>query len=184
MGAVICVNSISEETAWWQIVNVAGKSIRFKIDTGAEANVLPRSAWESFIDRPRLDKSSTVLKTIGGTHLVQIGKAKLTLEANNRTVVEAVFIIKSDGTPLLGLQTALKLALIKRNVEPKATAAIQEVQYEGLKEAHITKKYQDVFDGKIGNYPGLYQIHLTDDAIPKINAPRRIPHHLTDGLKN
>ena len=114
-------------------------------------------------------------------HLVHVGKAQLTLETNNRTVVEDVFITKRDVTPLLGLQTALKLALIKRNVEPKATTSIQEVRYKGLMtEAHITKKYQDVFDGKIGNYPGLYQIHLTNDTIPKHNFPRRIPHNLTN----
>ena len=56
MGTVVRVNSISEEGAWWQNVSVAGASIYFKIDSGAETNVLPQSVWESFTQRTRLDQ--------------------------------------------------------------------------------------------------------------------------------
>lgn len=159
---------------------MAGERICFKIDTGAEASILPQSAVESFTDRPQIHKSSTILKTIDGAHFAHMGKGKLALKANSKEV-EEVYIINKNVTPLLGLQTALKLLLIQRS--PNQSIQINTVQ-RGLTHSRIMEDYQDLFNGNIGRYPGFYRIHLTDNAIPKINPPRWIPHHLSTPLKN
>ncbi len=184
MGTVVChsIGAIyNKDAAWWQSIDVAGTKIRFKIDTGAEANIIPQIQWEAINNRPNVNRSNTVLKMIDGARLDHVGKATVTLRANNIEVVEEIFITKRNNvTPLLGLQTAIKLALIQRN--RNVSAEISTVQ-KSLTKSHIMKEYADVFNGDLGKYPDLYKIRLTDDACPRINPPRRIPHMLYAPLK-
>ena len=54
---------------------------------------------------------------------------------------------------------------------------------KGLSEADIKELYPQVFDGRLGKYPGQYRICLSDEANPKINPPRRFPHKMIKPLK-
>ena len=54
---------------------------------------------------------------------------------------------------------------------------------KGLSEADLKQLYSQVFNGKLGKYPGQYRICLSDEANPKINPPRKFLHKMIKPLK-
>ena len=53
-----------------------------------------------------------------------------------------------------------------------------------IKILDIFKEYEDVFNGKLGNLPNIYNIRLKENAQPKIASPRPIPASLRGRVKN
>ena len=58
---------VSQPTAAIKLSNSAWES-RFKIDRGAEANVIPKSIYDRLKPRPQLNKTSQILVAYGGTN--------------------------------------------------------------------------------------------------------------------
>jgi hypothetical protein len=61
------INSDNDENAWYINVDICGKPVKFKIDTGAEANMLPLSIYKALDAPGRLGKLIHRLK-----HMVTI----------------------------------------------------------------------------------------------------------------
>ena len=55
---------------------------------------------------------------------------------------------------------------------------------DAVKILDIFKEYEDVFTGKLGRLPYVYDIRLKDNAQPKIAPPRPIPVSLRDKVKD
>jgi len=94
----------------WEIeVNVKGKAVTFKVDTGAEVTAPSDSTWE-FLG------ITTPLKSAGlslfGPPLNLLGKTTLSLTYNGNTCMEEVFIIKGLNNNLLGLLTIKELSFL------------------------------------------------------------------------
>ena len=182
MGTVLHINSSTnpkKASSWWQKVNVMGTMINFKL--GAEANLIPLKQWKEINNSTPLKEPKAILKTIDGSTIDHIGRARVTMKANSKTTTGDVFIIQTDSVPLLGLQTTVDLDLIRRNED----TSIQNIHMfkKGLSEADIKELYPQVFDGKLGKYPGQYRICLSDEANPKFNPPRRFSHKMIKPLK-
>uniref|UniRef100_A0A8C2B8P6 ribonuclease H n=1 Tax=Cyprinus carpio TaxID=7962 RepID=A0A8C2B8P6_CYPCA len=145
------------------------RKTRFKIDTGAQCNIIPESIHRQ--TGAQLGKSKAKLVTYGGQCLKPIGKCLLLTEYKKRFHHVEFQVINQSATPLLGLTTCVRLGLIKRISEVK-TWPSQDIQ----------EKYADVFDG-LGCFEGEQHIKIRADAQPIIHAPRKVPVALRDKVK-
>lgn len=59
--------------------------IQYKIDTGAQANVLPLSTLRQISTVPTLEKTDTRLSAYNGSDIPIIGKTKLTINHCNQS---------------------------------------------------------------------------------------------------
>ncbi|XP_008179138.1 uncharacterized protein K02A2.6-like [Acyrthosiphon pisum] len=142
---------------WIVKLKTNGTEIRYKIDTGAQANVLP----------------SEILKCINPQVLIEPTKAKLsTYDGNNIKVLGKLNTQVDKKVAILGLEDSVKLGIVKRLLE------IDE-NYENI---NITKEFNHVFEG-VGCIEGNYEIKLKDNFVPIACATRKIPFSLEEPLK-
>ena len=175
--------------AWFEMIDVLGTRIPFKVDTGAEANLLPEKLWAKCVNKlheqPYLRKRRVTLKTVTGKNINYIGMAEVPVKIKRQTATAEIFVTKERTTPILGLQTAmqLKLLLPGENATARIINSVESKSKPKLTEEILKQEYGTVFSKKLGKYPGQYKIRLTEDAQPKINPPRRVPHKMMQPLK-
>ena len=90
-------------------------SIQFKIDTGAQCNILPESIFLHLRPRPKIHSSKAKLTAYNGSDIPVKGTFVANVEYKNNLPVPVMFVIADTiSTPILGLPTSEKLNLIKR----------------------------------------------------------------------
>ena len=173
--AVSQVSNRTNEKSWHknvqiQLNNRDSFSVNFKLDTGAETNVLPYSVLKSY--NVNLVSTDTVLVAYGDFKLQPKGKISLECIVNNAKVNVEFFVIDKSCTPILGLMACIKLKLIQR---------VDAVSITNKDD--VLNQYHNVFEG-IGKFPGSeYRIELKPNACPVIHPPRRVPQALQQRLK-
>ena len=162
------MNTLTNE--WSVLLDTNGSDIQYKIDTGAQCNVLPKVVYNQLLDRPKLKKTSVKLSAYNGTEIPVSGKCLAKIKHKN-TVTHVLFIVAdTKSSPILGLKTSSNLNLIKRIMK-------------------IDSHAQDYFDtygdcfGELGILPGVYHIVTDPNVPPVVNTPRRIPIAMMDSLK-
>lgn len=135
---------------------------------------MPRSTYRSLGVKAPLHKSQKRLYAYDGTALQVDGHIRLPCKYNGNTLTQEFYIVNTNSTPIVGLETCLALNLMKLVLATSET--------ESLTKDNILSKYQDIFEG-IGCLPGECEIHLRSDAIPVVHPPRRVPIALSDKLK-
>ena len=155
-------------------LKVNDKLVKFKIDTGAQCNVLPEEIFDRIKKKPKLIATRTKLTAYGGTQVPVKGKCVLEVEKTaDRKMKAEFFIVKApNAKALIGLQTCQNLELININ-------QVNEVQE---KKTDIIEEYEDVFVG-LGLVEGEYHIDLQENAKPTIQPPRKVPLSLIPKLK-
>lgn len=96
----------------------------------------------------------------------------LVKECVNQVINFAIVDIYSE--PLLGLDACVKLKLLLK------VNFCETLKFVNKDDTII--KYSDVFSG-LGKFPGKHHITLKEDAIPKLQGPRRVPQSLSPRLK-
>ena len=66
------MNTLTNE--WSVLFDTNGSDIQYKIDTGAQCNVLPKVVYNQLLDRPKLKKTSVELSAYNGTEIPVSGK--------------------------------------------------------------------------------------------------------------
>lgn len=135
--------------------------VTFKIDTGAQMNVLPKSQYNKLLKRPKLLKSSTKLKAYNGSLIPIAGKCIVTVTHRG----------KSTAVPILGLKTSASLRLIERIIS-----------VENVKVLAYVSQNADCF-GELGTLPKMHHITIDQAVKPVEHAPRRIAIVIKDKLK-
>ncbi|GBN53217.1 hypothetical protein AVEN_22342-1 [Araneus ventricosus] len=168
------VEIVSE--TWYKSVtlNVNDKyfEVDFKLDTGAEVNILPLYVLNIVKVKPKLSETNLSLTAYGnfklkpeGTIIINCSTSKL------KNIPLQFYVVNVKSKPILGLKGCLELKLIER------IDAIECSKNE------LIKQYKDVFTGT-GEFPDEpYHITLKDNAIPVIHPPRRVPQALQPKLK-
>ena len=82
IGAVTQAHARSKDTGWRTALRVGGRTVNFKLVTGAEANVLPQSIANAMPKQHTMKKTNTVLVAYGGTRIKP--KGILTLHVNSQ----------------------------------------------------------------------------------------------------
>ena len=161
--------------AWYVTAAIEGQKVRMKVDTGAEANVIPFNQWKAIKGGGKLEHTKVKLKGFNNTDIEVKGVAEVNLKVGDQTVVDKVFVTASNSCAVMGLRTAMAFKL----VDPNSQA---HLQINGITLDNLIDTHKDVFEG-LGAYPDQYHITLEKDAKPVIHPPRRVPPALHKQLK-
>ncbi|KAK2702145.1 hypothetical protein QYM36_019275, partial [Artemia franciscana] len=151
----------------------------FKIDTGAEANVLPVSNYNSMVPKPRLQPTKDILTSYSGERLQVLGFVELCIcYKEGEKQVHQFHVVNTDRKPILSRKTSQNMKLIKfiLNVQNEPATSMKP------ETARILEEYEDVFEG-VGKLPGKCKIHLKEGAVPTVQPPKRVPFALQEKLK-
>ena len=159
------------ETSWLSTVSTEGGKITFKLDTGAEASVLPLKVHKRLKGRPAINHTTTTLSAYGGSVIKPVGTCTLACKGKVTSRVK-FYVVSIHVQPILGLTDCIRLGLIQR---------VHTLQIPNMSKDTIRVEFADVFRG-LGNL-GKYHITLKDDLNPVIHPAQRVPHSLLDKLK-
>lgn len=165
----------SVQNAWHTDVNIGNVTVKFKLDSGAEANIIPLNIYQSLHKTALLQPTSTMLVAYGGTKLKPEGVANLQCVTPKVQACLPFYITRHSSIPILGKEACERMQLLKR-VE---TVVIKH--YTSKEE--LIAQHPTVFEG-LGQFPGEHHIHVDPEAIPVIHGCRKIPLAVLGKLKD
>ena len=176
--SVHSVDNVSSE--WLVKFPMQNGLLEAKIDTGAQANVMPHSELQRVSPQSILEPSTTRLTAYSGHPLSVLGVTKLELEHGGKIHSLPFHIIegKQKGRTLIGLPSIRDLGLLP-NVS--VVNSHESVSGQSAKPKFIDE-FQDVFTG-FGKLSKVHKIRLKPDAVPHVCSPRSVPYALRDKLK-
>ncbi len=165
--------------SWWKDMWINDSKVCCKLDSGAEANVMPESVFSSLKHTTTTRRTSMVLTAFGESKVSPIGIATLTVTHKWRKYNVNFYVVRGNSCTLLGLPTCRDLQLIRRiDIVNAPTSSPTRTQPTD----ELIREYDDLFKG-IGCMPGEHHI-VTDDSVrPVIHAPRRVPLSIQPKLK-
>ena len=165
------VGSVSsrQQLPWTTTLQVKGKEVSFKLDTGAEVTAISEETYLQ-LGEAKLQKPTKILYGPARQTLDVLGQFMTTLKHEQHLSLQPVFVIRGLKNNLLGLPAIIFLQLIRR------ASSIQTGD-------DIRKQFPKVFSG-LGTLGEPYQIKLREGAIPhSIYTPRAVPMPLRDKVK-
>ena len=166
------VHDLVQHSPWLSTLVTTLDNITCKLDTGAEANVLPVSNYNKLLNRPPLKPTDIKLTAYGGSSINPIGTCILQCSSKDKSHNVKFYVVTVDSQPILGLKDCEKLGLVKR---------VDTVETGQLTKDTIKERYKHVFT-ELGNL-GKYHITLKENYTPVVNPPRRVPHSLKERLR-
>jgi len=168
------VNELNKK-CWYKVLKVNDKSVKFKLDTGAEINVLPYSFLKNYEFQDKIQKSKMTLEAFGGYKIKPVGIFMGTVETDSKIAIVKFVIVNNNCTPLLGLETCVELNLIQR-----VDSVLTDNKLWTNNKMYDQNK--DVFEG-LGCFPETCSIKLSKDAVPSIKPANRVPLALKEKVK-
>lgn len=163
---VIQVNSINE---WYQNVQIVNNEIKFKVDTGAEVNILNMETAKKL--RTEIKDSNVKLKSYNGSSIKVAGQTTVNCKIKEKEHSIDFQIIDFNEPCIIGLPFINKFELLKK-VETVVEANTSQ----------LVNEYKTLFEG-IGNIGKPYEIKVKPEVPPVVEAPRKIPISLQEGVK-
>lgn len=182
----LTINEVStpNEKEWSYKMLVNGTNVNFKLDTGAQVNVLPICLFDKLKEQPNVRPYDTPILDYNKSPIPVIGVCTLLCKSKFiRNPKRLEFLITSlNSSAILGLQACENLGLIKRmyNLNTLPTNPTTESSLQTVEE--IMEEFKDVFTG-IGRLNRKVSIRLKPNAVPHIAAPRKIPLALHEKVK-
>ena len=114
--------------------------IDFKLDTGAECNILPKHIVDR-LNNCHIQPTNMQLKSFGGYSLDTVGKCRVNckLTKSEEPITLEFYVIRNKVKPLLGLESCLNLGLVTVNNRPNQNYAsvCNDVIYCDHVERHV-----------------------------------------------
>ncbi|CAF4891520.1 unnamed protein product [Pieris macdunnoughi] len=167
--------SVSQRNPYHITLSINSKNVDFLLDTGADTNILSFNSYKKLnLSLSSLKKSNHKLSTFSGEVLPTVGQCILSVTHNNRVYNVNFHIIDIPCRNIIGRNSCENLKLVKR---------VHNVQFHESVNVSQLVEYKDLFSG-IGCLKD-YECHLSmkPDAVPSIDACRRIPFSLLEQLK-
>ena len=147
-------------------LNVGGTLVRFKIDTGSQANIIPVRELQTLQCQPVIKRSTTKLTSYSGEALCIKGQCTLNCQGHELQF----FVVDTDQDPVLSFRASQDLGIIKVVLNVNSSL-----------ESYI-KQYPTVFEG-LGCLSKPYHIQLDPSVKPVVTPLRNQPAALRDRLK-
>ena len=157
------------KSAWSISLEMNGAIAIFKIDTGAQCNVIPKS----LSPRPTLKPTTMKLPAYNGTEIPVAGKCIMSIKLKNQKVNVLFIVVDADSVPILGLNASEKLNLINR---------FYKITDDNPAQPNIEVEFSDCF-GEIGCLKRTHHIEVKEDVKPVISPIRKILFALKTKLK-
>ena len=166
------VQKAAPKTKDWQApVKINDKKVLFRIDTGAQCNVMSKKTY-NHVSKETLQKSQTRLVTFGGHKIQACGKITLACEHKGRYTPARLEVVEQHVPSILGLKTCTEMNVIKR------------VDSIAHKPKDMLKEYKDVFTG-LGCIKGVvHHIKVDRSHTPVVHPQQRLPVTLRSKVKN
>ena len=147
---------------WLVTILIHQQQTTFKIDTGAQCNVIPLWKYYQMCKDP-LQPSSASLVAFGGHKLRTHGKVQLPCQHKANHYLVEFEVVDHDVPNILGLVTCIEMNLVQRmdTVTNKNTTLFEQ--------------YYDVFEGLGCITDVRYHIRINPTKTPVIHPPRRVP---------
>lgn len=159
---------------WCQDVVINNSQIKFKLDTGADVNVLPRRfLLQAGVTEDDLMSTSVKLVSYSGGDIQVLGKCRLKCICKDKQYIVKFIVADVTSPPVLGKKSCDEMNLVKRVLAVSLNSAIS---------GNVLDEYPEVFEG-VGCLPCEYRIKLAADARPVVHAPRKLPIALRDSVK-
>ena len=158
---------IADNKDWVETVSFGNVQELFKLDTGAQCNVLPKTAYDKITTKP-LQSSSAKLESYAKTRIKPVGKCELPCWVRGEEYQVCFQVVDGNYVPLLGRETCEKMHLIQR--------------INAIKDNSILDEFPEVFQG-LGCLSGKYHININPLVPPVVHPPRRVPHSKREPLK-
>lgn len=175
----VFVSNINKTNSWFATLKINNKNISFKMDTGADVNILPATQFQQLhLSKSLIKPAHSILKSYTGDTLSTLGTCFLQCYRNSVSHAIRFFVVNNNAQPILGLQTCVALNLIQK-IESLEKNSVNLTQngLEGLLE-----KYSQLFSG-IGCLKQTHHITLRENVQPVICPIRKVPLPLIDQLK-
>lgn len=108
----IAKNEAGFMSPWLEKVDIGNKSVMFKIDTGAEIDVLPLSLVRELFPRAEVKYTNITLKAFGGEKIKPVGMCYLSCCFRNIALSLFIAVVDIDITPILGLTSCAKFGIV------------------------------------------------------------------------
>ena len=177
------VNIVNEdklpEKRIFATMEIAGESVRMRIDTGASCNVLP----QKFVPYgTNIIQSDRTLKMYSNSTMPVVGTCRVRIRnpKNNKKYNAEFVVVKGDHTPLIGSRAFQQGNLVKVQQDN-----IQQVTMNTaiLTLDQVKEEFGDVFKGQ-GCMEGKLHLEIDKTVTPVINPPRRVPFALKEKLES
>ncbi|UYV67807.1 K02A2.6-like [Cordylochernes scorpioides] len=166
------LGSVEDNSKKWIVpIKVNNRQINFKIDTGADVNVLPLQYYYQSFQRIKLEKSDKILQGPNGIPLETVGMIHVKLQNKGQHLNSKIYIVDKLKQPLLSGETSEKLNIVRM---------IQQLSSNFL---NPKREFPEIFNG-LGHAKINYKISLQPDAKPyALCTPRRVPIPLMKQVK-
>ncbi|WP_293653519.1 hypothetical protein, partial [Thiolapillus sp.] len=167
-------------------------SLKVKVDTGAQGNILPLRIFRrmfperlnpnGFPAEGTTETRRTILHAYNGTPIKQFGVINLSCKYRDSDWQNAEFFVtESEGSAILGLPSSRQLRLVTVHC---AVQKVSTSKKQPIKDAsHLKHMYPDRFEG-IGDFEGELHITLQEGAKAVVQPPRKYPIQLLDEIKS
>ena len=169
---VATIQNSSRSKEWNITIKLNKQKTVFKIDTGAQCNVISKYKYNQVSKEP-LQKSRAKLVAFGGHKLTTCGKRTLLCEHKKRIIPIEFQVVDQDVPSILGLETSTKLKLVQRI----------DVINNKLTDLDVFQKYRDVFEGFGCITKVVHHIAMKEENKPVVHPPRRVPVTLRPKIK-
>jgi hypothetical protein len=151
-------------------LRVFDRDVNFKIDTGADVNVIPWSLIKDLEEQGncQIQPTQKQLKSYSNGMIPLKGQSSLKVVYQGPYL--DVYVVEIQAAPILGIPGIKQLKLLER---------VNEINF---KSAGITVN-EKVFQDTPGLLKGEYTIKLVSGALPKAQSPRRFPFALYPQLE-
>ena len=163
--------------------------LKFKVDTGADINVLPVKTFGQLAESHTKCVNPTTVKLTGyGGHAVPTtGTCNIRCRLRDKSHDLEFYIADTTATPIIGFSSCLEMGLVKienrvLTIREAEVAAVATETPPTTIPKDIAAKYAELFHG-LGQFPRTHTMQLNPEIRPVIHAARRVPFALRDRLK-
>ena len=158
--------SSTKNSVWLKTVQVNGRDITFKLDTGAEVSAISTEAYEILL-KPPLTPPGKRLFGPSRQPLDTAGEFQAEISCKGKSEVQPIYVVKGLKKNLLGLPA---IAALQLAVRIDATSGSEGADQKSA----ILQKFPAVFQG-LGNLGEEFEIYLKPDAKPySLYTPRQV----------
>ena len=166
---------------------------RFKLDSGACANLLPIGIYTKLFSKQDRDLKGSIdprvsLIAANNNIIKQLGTVTLRVKAGGLEKVCRFFVVPNHCRPILGLPDLLRMDMVQFKVPTTNQwsnyVGTVESKVPGLTKEQILTEYKDVFTGLGRLKVEPIKIHLKEGARPCRRPCRRVPIAMRQKFKD